>query len=74
MMERLKRIKNNAITWAKIIFVWCMINMPVCIVLDIIYVLTGFNKTVRGITFTLCFLWGLFTSQVILKKGGDLIK
>lgn len=55
---------------AKAVFVWCMLNLPLIVLLKVVYWITGYNEVAKALLHVVSFVWGSFTAFVIVRHGG----
>lgn len=65
-----KNLWKCTVMIAKAVFVWCMMNLPLIVLLKVVYWITGYNEVAKTLLHVVSFVWGSFTTLVILRRGG----
>ena len=55
---------------AKAVFVWCMLNLPLIMLLKVVYLITGYNEVAKTLLHVVSAVWGIFTAFAIIQRGG----
>lgn len=55
---------------AKTVFVWCMLNLPLIMLLKVVYWITGYNAVAKTLLHAVSAVWGIFTAFIIIQRGG----
>lgn len=66
----MKSIMKYIKVMAKLVFIWCVLNVPMVLLLSIACWLTGYASAACTFSHILCFFWGIFTTLTIFKHGG----